>query len=186
MKTIDIRLKSDEVSMLRSMIGKELSAYMHDEFIYTSSSSQVVEVVVDDKPFFIYSFTEELDYFGTSEDVAVWTISCEKYPVVDKKKFVKIPVFDTIKGITLIQENQRVFSGEDQTYNVWLTRGIVFDLGERQVAFEKDIWFSEEIIVHCGYELSSLFSTADRFGKDWDSSLRPECTRFEEKIISGK
>ena len=53
MKTIDIRLKSDEVSKLRSMIGKELSAYLHDEFQYTQSSSQVVEVVVGDKKYYM-------------------------------------------------------------------------------------------------------------------------------------
>ena len=37
MKTVDIRLKPNEVSILRSMIGKELSAYLHDEFQYTKS-----------------------------------------------------------------------------------------------------------------------------------------------------
>ena len=184
MKTIDIRLTSDEVSILRSMIGKELSAYMHDEFLYTQSSSQVVEVAVDDKAYYIYSFAEEQDYFGTPEDVAVWNVSDEKLPIVDKKTFVQTPVSETIKGITLIQENQRVFDNAGQTYDVWLTRGIVFDLGDRQVAFEKDVWFSEEIIVHRGYELATRFASADRFGKDWDKSLRTECSRIEEKIMT--
>lgn len=183
MKTIDIRLKSDEVSKLRSMIGKELSAYLHDEFQYTQSSSQVVEVVVGDKKYYIYSFTEEQDYFGTPEDVAVWSVTDEKLPIVDKKTFVRTPVNETIKGITLIQENQRVFNDGGQTYDVWLTRGMVFDLGERQVAFEKDVWFSEEIIVHRGYDLSSRFSSTDNFGDDWDKSLRTECSRIEEKIM---
>ena len=183
MKIIDIRLKSDEVSKLRSMIGKELSAYLHDEFQYTQSSSQVVEVVVGDKKYYIYSFTEEQDYFGTPEDVAVWSVTDEKLPIVDKKTFVRTPVNETIKGITLIQENQRVFNDGGQTYDVWLTRGMVFDLGERQVAFEKDVWFSEEIIVHRGYDLSSRFSSTDNFGDDWDKSLRTECSRIEEKIM---
>lgn len=183
MKTIDIRLKSDEVSKLRSMIGKELSAYLHDKFQYAQSSSQVVEVVVGDKKYYIYSFTEEQDYFGTPEDVAVWSVTDEKLSIVDKKTFVRTPVNETIKGITLIQENQRVFNDGGQTYDVWLTRGMVFDLGERQVAFEKDVWFSEEIIVHHGYDLSSRFSSTDNFGDDWDKSLRTECSRIEEEIM---
>ena len=183
MKTIDIRLKPDEVAKLRSMIGKELSAYLHDEFQYTQSSSQVVEVVVGEEIYYIYSFTEEQDYFGTPEYVAVWNVSNEKLPIVDKKTFVRTPVNETIKGITLIQENQRVFNDAGQTYDVWLTRGIVFDLGERQVALEKDVWFSEEIIVHRGYELSTRFSSTDNFGDDWDKSLRTECSRIEEKIM---
>ena len=165
------------------MIGKDLSAYLHDEFQYTQSSSQVVGVVVDDIIYYIYSFTEEQDYFGTPEDVAVWNVSDEKLPIVDKKTFVRTPVNETIKGITLIQENQRVFNDVGQTYDVWLTRGIVFDLGERQVAFEKDVWFSEEIIVHRGYKLSTRFSSTDNFGDDWDKSIRTECSRIEEKIM---
>ena len=63
-----------------------------------------------------------------------------------------------------------------------LTRGIVFDLGDRQIAFEKDIWFSEEIIVHRGYNLTGCFSSTENFGDDWDKSLRTECIR-EEIII---
>lgn len=101
MKTIDIRLKLDEVAKLRSMIGKELSAYLHDELQYTQSSSQVV-VIVGDVIYYIYSFTEEQDYFGTPEDVAVWNVSDEKLPIIDKKTFVRTPVNETITGITLI------------------------------------------------------------------------------------
>lgn len=182
MKTIDIRLKPEEVSKLRSLIGKELSAYWHDEFHYTQSSSQIVKIVAGDKEYYIYSFAEELDYFGSSEDVAVWSLSDEKFPIVDKKTFVKTPVNETIKGITLIQENQCVFDENGQTYDVWLTRGIVFDLGDRQIAFEKDVWFSEEIIVHRGYELLTKFASTKDFGKEWDKSVRTECSRIEEKI----
>ncbi|MBO4604234.1 MAG: hypothetical protein J5657_02900 [Clostridiales bacterium] len=182
MKSIDIRLKSEEVSILHSMIGKELTACLHDEFQYTQSSSQVVEIIVGDKIYFIYSFTEALDYFGTPEDVAVWNVSDEKLPIIDKKAFVRTPVNETINGITLIQENQRVFKNDVQVYDVWLTRGIVFDIGERQIAFEKDIWFSEEIIVHRGYDLADHFSSENRFGSDWDDEVRTECCRVKQPI----
>lgn len=124
-----------------------------------------------------------MDYFGTPEEVAVWSVSDEKLPIVDKKTLVLTPVNETIKEIILIQENQRVFDDAGQTYDVWLTRGIVFDLGERQLAFEKDVWFSEEIIVHSGYEFSTRFSSTDRFGLAWEKSIKTECSRIEEKIM---
>ena len=124
------------------MIGKEFSSFLHDEFNYTQSSTQVIELIIAGKSYYIYSFTEEKDYFGSPEDVAVWTVSDEKLPVVEKKSFIKTPVKETIIGISLIQENQKVFENVEQTYDVLLTRGIVFDLGDRQIAFEKDIWFS--------------------------------------------
>lgn len=182
-KKIDIRLKADELSMLRSMIGRELTAYMHDEFLYTQSSSQVMVIVVEGVPYYLYSFTEALDYYGTVEDVAVWTVSDEKYPVVDKKSFVQTPVNETIKGISLIQENQRMYCDAGQTYDVWLTRGIIFDLGDRQIAFEKDVWLSEEIMVHNGCDLAGKFAPAERFGQDWDKTVRTECSRVEEPVI---
>lgn len=177
MKQIDIRLNVNEVSLLRSMIGKEFSSFLHDEFNYTQSSSQVIELVISGKSYYIYSFTEEKDYFGSAEDVAVWTISDRKLPIVDKKSFIKTPVNETIIGISLIQENQAVFEKDEQIYDVWVTRGIVFDLGDRQIAFEKDIWFSEEIIVHRGYNLADCFSSTDSFGDDWEKSVRTECRR---------
>ena len=164
------------------MIGKEFSSFLHDEFNYTQSSTQVIELIIAGKSYYIYSFTEEKDYFGSPEDVAVWTVSDEKLPVVEKKSFIKTPVNETVIGISLIQENQKVFENGEQTYDVLLTRGIVFDLGDRQIAFEKDIWFSEEIIVHRGYNLTGCFSSAENFGDDWDKSLRTECIR-EEVII---
>lgn len=179
MKQIDIRLTENEVSLLHSMIGKEFSSFLHDEFNYTQSSTQVIELMIAGKSYYIYSFTEEKDYFGSSEDVAVWTVSDEKLPIIDKKLFIKTPVNEIIVGIRLIQENQKVFEKGEQTYDVWLTRGIVFDLGDRQIAFEKDIWFSEEIIVHRGYKLADYFSSTDNFGDDWDKSLRTECSRKE-------
>lgn len=52
------------------------------------------------KSYCIYSFTEEKDYFGSSEDVAVWTVSDKKLPVIEKKSFIKTLVNETIIGIT--------------------------------------------------------------------------------------
>ena len=70
-----------------------------------------------------------------------------------------------------------MFENGEQTYDVWLTRGIIIDVGDRQIAFEKDVWFSEEIIVHRGYELSKEFSPTEDFCVHWDSSVKAECSR---------
>jgi len=177
MKTIDIRLKQSEVNLLCSMIGKNLIAIMHDEFRFTPTSSQVVEMVTENDSSYLYSFTECHDYYGKKEDVAVWSLSDTKLPIIDRKSFVRTPVNEVVKGITLIQENQRMFEKGEQTYDVWLTRGIIIDVGDRQIAFEKDVWFSEEIIVHRGYELSKEFSPNDDFCDHWDSSVKAECSR---------
>ena len=183
MKKIDIRLNQNEMSLLRSMVGQEFSAFLHDEFQYTQSSSQAVELVISGTPYYIYSFTEEQDYFGSTEDVAVLSLSSEKLPIIDKKSFINTPVKKVINDIILIQENQRVYEKNNQIYDVWLTRGIVFIFDDRQIAFEKDIWFSEEIIIHRGYDLAKYFSSPDHFGDDWDNKYKTECIRIDEHII---
>ena len=178
MKTIDIRLKPEEVSLLNALIGKKLISYQHDEFTFTSSSSQAISIVSeDDAVYYLYSFTEPLDYYGTQEDVAVWSFSSDRYPMIDKKIFVNTTVGKTIHNIILVQENQRIYSNGEQIYDVWLTRGIVIDFGDHQIAFEKAIWFSEEIIVHKGYDLPSKFESTEKFGKRWDDSVQTECSR---------
>ena len=88
MKQVDIRLSENEVSLLHSMTGKEFNAFLHDAFNYTESSAQAVELIIAGKSYYICSFTEEKDYFRSPEDVAVWTVSDEKLPVIDKKSFV--------------------------------------------------------------------------------------------------
>ncbi|MBO4495686.1 MAG: hypothetical protein J5752_07505 [Clostridiales bacterium] len=182
MKTFDKRLTLEEVNLLKSFVGKCMTLYSHDEFIYSSSSSQAIEIVVENVPYYLYSFVESEDYFGTTEDVAAWTFTEEKLPIIESKTFVKTPVNDIIQKITMIQENQRLYENGKQTYDVWVTRGIVFDFGDRQIAFEKDVWFSEEIIVHRGYNLIECFSSVDGFGENWDKSVKAECTRTCEII----
>ena len=93
------------------------------------------------------------------------------------KEFIRTPVGETISNITLVQENQRLYSGGDQTYDVWVTRGIIIDFGDHQIAFEKSIWFSEETGVHKGYDLIDQFAPAGDFCNDWDEGLRAECDR---------
>ena len=109
MKTIDIRLRQSEVDMLRSMIEKKLSFIEHDEFQFTPTSSQALGMAVENEKFYLYSFTECLDYFGTQEDVAVWSLSDTKLPIIDRKSFVRTPVNEVVKGITLIQESTMDF-----------------------------------------------------------------------------
>ena len=182
MKNINIRFKEQEKDLLRSLIGKRLNSYRHDEFRFTPTSTQAVQIEMEgDALYYLYSFVEEQDYYGVSEDVAVWSFGDEKLPIIDRKRFIITPVGEEIKSIYLVQENQRTYEKNEQTYNVWLTRGIIIDLGENQVSFEKDRWFSEEIIVHRGYDLIDQFAPTDEFGKDWDSDVITECSR---EIIS--
>ena len=42
----------------------------------------------------------------------------------------------------------------EPAYEVWLTRAIIFEVGGREISFEKDtVPFSEEITIQRGYNL---------------------------------
>lgn len=166
------------MSILRSLIGEKLLSVKHDPFTFVNSSSQVVQIITDNSVFYLYSFTEPLDYYGSEEDVAVWTIESNRNKVVDQKTFVETPFNETIKNIYVVQENQRLYQNNQQIYDVWLTRGIIFDFGEHQYSLEKAVWFSEDIYIQKGYNLIDTFASTDEFAKsDWEEGCSAECIR---------
>ena len=64
MKTIDIRLTTGETKVLRSLIGKKFESFLYDSFNILNSSSQAAQINIEGSVYYIYSFTEPLDYFG--------------------------------------------------------------------------------------------------------------------------
>ena len=81
MVSIDVRLKNEDVQILQAAVGKKLDRIEHDEFVFTNTSSQAVRFVLGDAIFYLYSFTEPLDYYGSEEDVAVWSVEEKEYPL---------------------------------------------------------------------------------------------------------
>ena len=179
MNHIDIRLKDSDQQRLCSFIGKTLESVDHDEFSFTNTSSQAVRFIVNGERMYLYSFTEPLDYFGSIEDVAVWSVEQTEYPMVSNKNFITMPVQQTVVGISLIQENQKLYQHNNQTYDVWVTRGIIFDFGDHQISFEKPVWFSEDIIIRKGYDLEKLFAPVEGItnAENWDDDIRMDCER---------
>ena len=184
MKTIDIRLKEAERNILKSFIGKTLDSIDHDEFMFTNASSQAVRFNVGGKATYLYSFTEPLDYYGSTEDVAVWSVEDKEYPLIKSKSFISFPVRDVITGVSLVQENQRLFDQEIQTYDVWVTRGIILFFKDYQIAFEKPVWFSEDIFIRKGYSLSDGFTPVARITRpdNWGEGISMKCERIFEDL----
>lgn len=183
MKRIDIRLKSEEISALTSLVGRTLESIQHDPFTFVNASSQVVQLNSDIGSFYLYSFSEPLDYFGTVEDVATWSFESERHKFVERKSFISTPIQEVVKDISLVQENQRLYKGQEQIYDVWLTRGIIIDFGDHQLAFEKAVWFSEDIYIRKGYNVVNQFASVDSFvNNDWDSGLNAACSRKIESL----
>ncbi len=179
MKSIDMRF--DE-NVIKKWIGKTFVKYKCDSFAYTNSVTAVVGIYIDKEVFKLNNIQTAVDYFGADDDCGVFTLEQTENENIksffDDIEQVETPLSEIITKITIINENQRIYQNETQTYDVWLTRGIIFHFAEHEISFEKDnIPFSQEIIIQKGYDLKNRFSDERDFLEGWDSKFTPQCSR---------
>jgi len=179
MNTIDMRFDNN---LLKSWIGKVFEKYKCDQFDFTNSVTQIVGLFIDGNVYAMTNIQETVDYFGNTDDIAVCRISEsseeEIKSALKDSKMIFTPVNGTITKIRLINENQQIFENEDISYDVWITRAIIFYVGGREISFEKDnVPFSEEIIIRKGYDLYNKCSDEEAFLEGWDEGIKAKCTR---------
>ena len=109
----------------------------------------------------MYSFTGPLDYYGAEEDAEVWSVEEKEHPMIADKSFITTPIQETITAVRIVQEHQMLFENAQQTYDVWVTRGIIIEFGDHELAFEKPVWFSEDIVIRKGYDLFEKFQLVE-------------------------
>ena len=188
MKTVDIRFGGETMQTLQSLIGQQFDGMKHDPFIHVPSVYGIVGLFIGGHTFKLTNLVEVLDYYGQLEDVAVFRFEPTKpddiKTFVDNGEMIDFPVRSRIKEIQVVNENQRLFHREKQTYDVYTVRGLIFVLEDgHEISFEKPIWFSEEIYIQKGYDLIEKLSPTDEFGEGWEGDYRGECSR---EVISVK
>lgn len=189
MTTIDKRFDKETISLFESMIGKTFNEYLCDHFTFSTSVFGIVGMYIDNKPYKLTNNIEVLNYFGQDEDVAVFKFSsCSSDEIVtqeDDGELNTTPVNCSISNIAIIEENQQLFHNNELTYNIFVPRAIIFYFTDgHEIMFEKDIWFSETITIHKGYNLKSQLSPIDEFLECWEDSNEyfPKCFRHELSI----
>ncbi len=177
MTEIDVRFDRVAEANLSSLVGKTMLSYAHTPFVFTNSVSQFVRFSVSGELWYLYCFTEPLDYYGSIEDVSVLSFESKEFSFFQDKQCIETPIGETIKRIIVVQENQKLFENHALIYDVWLTRGIIFDFGNHQVSFEKGAWLSEQIIIRKGYDLLSEFTPTNAVMNDFSEDAVVECER---------
>lgn len=179
MNTIDMRFNSE---LIRSLVGKDFHYYKCDAFDFTNSVTQIVGLYIGEKAYALTNVQENVDYFGENDDMAV----CRFTETEDKNiksafndtEMIITPINGIIEKVLLVNENQQLFKNGEELYNVWLTRGIIFVVGGREISFEKDsVPFSEELIIQRGYDLIEKFSDEKEFLESWEGGIEPRCMR---------
>ena len=170
MKTTDIRFNSETMQVLRSLIGQRFDSIKHDPFIHVPSVYGIVGMFIGGKSYKLTNLIDVLDYYGQMEDVAVFRFEKaapeEIKTFMDDGEMIDFPIQSQIHEIRVINENQRLYHNDEQTYDVYTIRGLIF-------VFED------------GHELNLIdkFSPTEEFGEGWEGDYRGECSR---EIISIK
>lgn len=186
MEKIDVRFSAADMAVVKNMVGKKMVKYKCDPFEFSTSVYGIVGISFEDASFAFTNFIEPLDYYGEQEDVAVFKI--EQMPFqsihsfIQNQTMIEMPIESIVSEVQVVNECQQLFENEKQTYEVLLTRGIIFIFEDgHELSFEKNIWFSEEITVEKGYDLIERFTPTSEFGEGWSENYRGECSR---EIIS--
>ena len=175
MKHIDVRFTTVMMQTLQRMIGKEFEKFRCEPFEYSPLVYGIVGLYIGGEVFKLQNYLEVQDFFGHTDDVALFKF----LPAVDTEivsgfidgQMIDTPIACRIRQIRVVDENQQLFVNGEQTYDVWLTRGVVFDLEDsREISFEKSVRFSEFIDVKRGYGLIEHFQPTDSFLEEWEEN----------------
>lgn len=181
MKQIDVRFSDQEMAKLQSMIGKKMLRYKGDMF-GSAMSYGLVAVRFEEAEYAFTNFIEVMDYYGALEDVALFKLEQTPYDSIhslfQNKVMLETPVDRVIRRIEVVNEQQRLYEDNVWTYEVLVTRGIIFFFEDgHELSLEKNIWFSEFISVEEGEHLIDRFSPASEFEEDWSDGFVGKCER---------
>jgi len=123
--------------------------------------------------------TSSLSLFSRQEAINIWYISNILFGKIRSIYCVYFDIcFKCYNYYVSVNECQRLFENGIQTYEVLITRGIIFKFKDgHELSFEKNIWFSEDITVEKGYDLIERFTPVEEFAEGWSGNYSGECVR---------
>ena len=168
--------------MIQSWIGKKFDKYKCDAFEFTNSVTQIVGLYISDEVYALTNVQEAVDYFGTTDNMAVAKLSVTVDSMIKSAfkvvEMVSTPVGEVITSVMIVNEQQTMAINGELAHEVWLTRAIIIEVGDREISFEKDtVPFSEEITIQRGYDLIDKISGNDDFLEAWDEEYSPAYKR---------
>jgi hypothetical protein len=180
MKTIDMRFDEE---IFRQMINQKFKKYRCDPFVYTPSVTRIVGLYIGSNVYKMTNIEEKADYFGNDDEVAISRFEKTTNEAITSafcdESQIDTPIEEIINKIIIVNENQKTWRDGKLDYDVFLTRGIIFCVDNREISFEKQNWpYSEEIIIRRGYQLIDSFGDITEFSKGWDQNIKAEASRM--------
>ena len=174
-------------SIFKDTVGMSFKKYKCNDFVFTNSVYQIVGLYIENKIFSLENKLQPHDYFGTTEDIAIFSLN-ETVDVNVLSGLRDVEMRDNvinkeIANIRIINENKKIYVHSHLEYDIDLTRAIIFTLASgEEICFEKDSWiFSEEIVINKGRNLMNMITSPDDFYKRIaeEPNMRGKLTRTE-------
>lgn len=178
-----LEFQDETISLLSGMIGQRFDNYICDEFLFTPSSYQVVYLTINDAVYALENTLHTVDYYGDTEDVSVFSLGQWDKPCNSRvigRKTVKTPINQPIVDIKLVFDTDTMSEEGNDIQSITTTKAVLFELPDRQVVFEKDIWFSEGIFVYRGSNVENKIAS---IGEDVEGEPPVEF-RSDRTIVS--
>lgn len=152
------------MELLGSMIGKEFEYFCCDPFTFNHMVYRNVSLFIGGDVYMLQNVAEAQAYFGATEDICNLRVlrateSDARSALADTKQNL-IPFHVPIMRITVIDESQSMYLGEQLMDEYRFVCGIRFALSDRrEILFEKTDDFSEQITIQRGYDLINHISS---------------------------
>ncbi len=191
MNVIDIKFDKKSLDLLSSLIGKKMNSFSCEKIDYTLSVYGMAVISVDNELYRFTNILKPMNYFGQPEDVGVFdfdkTNTQEVQDFLEGGSLTETPVNQKIADIKIVNEEQQLYQNDLQTYDLQTVRGVIIIFQDgREISLEKDVWFSEMIIVKTGYNLINELEPLTDFTEDWENStLEPKAFRTVLRYRSG-
>lgn len=184
MVSIDNRFNDAEMDILRQMIGRKIVSFRHTDIPPRHAAYGALGIETEQGMIYLYCETDNMNYFGYVDDEAVLTLTRERRSWLDMDQYSYVfagasPVNDTVKEIHVVQDHQRLYENGEQTFDIWLAWGIIFDFGDYQFSLEKSQGFSGLIYIKQGNDLINTFASTGEFENPefWEDHDIPKCDR---------
>ena len=179
MKKITETINNDDITFLKSLLGKNLEAYYCDRFTFNTVAFGIVYFTTNKGNFSLNSTLKAIDYYGTEEEVSYFHLDHnqqKRKSLLDNVEIIKHEINSKINKIILINDSTSTNLNEDN-YIYCTTTGIIFEFDEgRQLGFERSE-LDEGICVRTGYNLIEKFTPVEELIEDIDKKYSPTCKR---------
>jgi hypothetical protein len=148
MKKVDLMFAEETMETLRTCIGCVLFNYSYDNLDMVNRVNRLL-VQIENAFIELNNEFEVIDIDG-DEDFAV--LKLHKKPEsemnTDTEHLVHTFVNLVVEDIQIIRDLIVCKEFDNELYRVEIDQGLIFNVGGQKVAFEKDVWFSESMILH--------------------------------------